>query len=137
MADITDTQLDSLMKKAQSTLRKALHASTSLSTDTIYQDVENNGLGLQNLKLEMSIRLIVNFQLRQTTGSAAIQESLSAAIGLPGFFNEHNDPVHLFGPFEFTYLHKNEEKTNVIYTKQETNTFLTKESSNHKTQFQN
>jgi hypothetical protein len=58
MTDITGTQLDSLMSKAQSTLRKALHASTSLSTETIYQDVENNGIGLQNLKLEMSIRLI-------------------------------------------------------------------------------
>ena len=111
--------LAEIQASAQRCIRKALVATTSFKSEKIIDDLENGGLGLEKLELTMATRTINTIKsilnAEHPTGFRAVTESLSAAIGLPGYSQKHRQHFRQLGPFEFSYNDDGHEQSRPEY----------------------
>jgi hypothetical protein len=106
LVPLTKTDIQTIQRKAQSTLRKSLKYTNCIEEEFLTCLQNEGGSGLQSLSLEAAlstVRLIqqtINKDLG--TGMQALIETLSAAIGLPHYNNSHLGKKATNGPYEFS-----------------------------------
>ncbi len=103
LVPLLPSQIKKIEKKANRTIRHSLKYTDSIGEEFLQLPLAENGLALQNLNLESvlsfirTLSQIINKKL--TTGTTPIIESLSAAIDLPGYNNNHLGVNAKNGPF--------------------------------------